>query len=251
MKQLMSVLTAATIGLVGCAANPQVKVEQTAPAPKAQTHFETTAPVAKELKVPAWYIQPPETTAQSIFSAGEATGPNLGMTMHKAMLDADAKLAFQMKSMVKSMVKSFKTDNGKYSAESSELLIRKITSTTVIGHQQVDSQVTQEGNIYRVFVLMRYPLGESNRLLQESIATTMQQQNSNRGRAAMEELNDGLKGDETVPKSQVKSVVVPEPTAQTDEKSVKLLDVDNDEYKRRRDEALQKPGAVVGQITLR
>ena len=250
MKYLLSIVTVATIGLVGCAANPQVKVEQTAPAPKAQTHFETTAPQARELKVPAWYLQPPETTAQSIFSAGESTGPNLGMAMHKAMLDADAKLAFQMKSMVKSMSKSFKTDNGKYGAESSELLIRKITNTTIIGHQQVDSQITQEGNIYRVFVLMRYPLGESNRLLQESIATGMQEQNQNRGKAAMEELNEGLKVD-TTPKSQVKSVVVPEPQAQTDEKSVKLMDVDNEEYRRRRDEALQKPGAVVGQITLR
>jgi hypothetical protein len=78
----------------------------------------------------------------------------------------------------------------------------------------------------------------------------MQEQNQNRGKAAMDELNEGLKVD-TTPKSQVKSVVVPEPQAQTDEKSVKLMDVDNEEYKRRRDEALQKPGAVVGQITLR
>jgi hypothetical protein len=29
------------------------------------------------------------------------------------------------------------------------------------------------------------------------------------------------------------------------------MDVDNEEYKKRRAEALQKPGAVVGNITLR
>jgi len=30
-----------------------------------------------------------------------------------------------------------------------------------------------------------------------------------------------------------------------------LLPVDNEEYRARRDEALQKPGAVIGQATLR
>jgi hypothetical protein len=56
------------------------------------------------------------------------------------------------------------------------------------------------------------------------------------------------------PQSKVTPVVVPEkPTesAPTSQGDIKLLDVDNAEYKRRRDEALQKPGAVVGQITLR
>ena len=33
--------------------------------------------------------------------------------------------------------------------------------------------------------------------------------------------------------------------------TVELLNVDNAEYKRRRDEALQKPGAVIGQVTVR
>lgn len=241
-RVLYSVVLA--VGLVGCASNPQTKVEQTLPSVKAQSRFEQDVTNAKELKVPTWYVQPPESTPQSIFSAGEASGPNLGMTMHKAMLDADAKLAFQMKSMIKSMSKSFKTDNGKYGAESSELLIRKLTSVTVIGHHQVDSQITQEGRSFRVFVLMRYPMGEANRLMQESMATSMQTQTGNRAKSAMEELNQGLKED-TEPQSQVKSVVVPEA------KSLSLLEVDNAEYKAKRDEALQKPGAVIGQVTVR
>jgi hypothetical protein len=155
-----------------------------------------------------------------------------------------------MQSKIKSMAKSFKTDNGKYGAESSELLIRKITSVTVIGHQQVDSQITKEGNLYRVFVLMRYPVGEANRLLQDSIANDMQTKNAERSKAAMQELNDGLKGDET-PQSQVKGVTVPESDAKSSDKTVSLFSVDNEEYKKKRDEALAKPGAVLGQVTVR
>ena len=34
-------------------------------------------------------------------------------------------------------------------------------------------------------------------------------------------------------------------------RGIELLPVDNEEYKKRRDEALQKPGAVIGQTTVR
>jgi len=43
---------------------------------------------------------------------------------------------------------------------------------------------------------------------------------------------------------------VPE-TAKTSEGEIKLLEVDNTEYRQKRAEALAKPNAVVGQITLR
>lgn len=245
MKRLLGVLTVVAL-VTGCASNPMTKVEQTQnTSVKAQNKFETDQPPAAKLSVPNWFIQPPEMTQQSIFSAGEATGNSLSMTMHKAMLDADAKLAFTMKSMIKSMAKSYRTENGKYGAENSELLIRKITNSTIVGHHQVDSHITQEGRQYRVFVLMRYPLGDANKLLQEHIATTMQQQNARNSKEALKELNEGLRGDdEGVPQSQVKSVVVPD-------KTISLLDVNNEEYKKKRDEALQKPGAVIGQITVR
>jgi hypothetical protein len=37
----------------------------------------------------------------------------------------------------------------------------------------------------------------------------------------------------------------------TSQGEIKLLDVDNEEYKQKRAEALAKPNAVIGQITLR
>jgi hypothetical protein len=41
------------------------------------------------------------------------------------------------------------------------------------------------------------------------------------------------------------------PASNTSQTEIKLLDVDNEEYKRKRDEALANPTAVIGQITLR
>jgi hypothetical protein len=58
--------------------------------------------------------------------------------------------------------------------------------------------------------------------------------------------------------SKVVSVVVPETktAVAVESKAVpiselKLMEVDNEEYKKRRAEALQKPGAIVGNVTYR
>jgi len=45
-----------------------------------------------------------------------------------------------------------------------------------------------------------------------------------------------------------KSKATAEPQSRVE--SINLLPVDNEEYKQRRDAALQKPGAVIGQTTL-
>jgi hypothetical protein len=269
MKRSLITLSVLSLLFAGCAANPQTRVEQTMPTPvlKAQG---TVAPV---LKVPDWFIQPPENTAQHIFVVGEATGPFLGMTVQKATLDADAKLAFQMKSQVEAMIKSFKTDTGgKYGAESAEMLTRKVASATIIGHHKVDSQITQEGSTFRVFVLMRYPLGEANQLLTAEQAARAQRNQAVNARRAEQEMKEqvernrraeldreSLDRGETIvqPQSKVEPVVVPEsPKVQekvstTNGTELKLLDVDNEEYRQKRAEALAKPNAVVGQITLR
>jgi hypothetical protein len=269
MNRSLIALSVSSLLFAGCAANPQTKVEQTMPAPvlKAQ------GTVVPTLKVPDWFIQPPENTAQHIFVVGEATGPFLGMTVQKATLDADSKLAFQLKSNVEAMVKSFKTDTGgKYGAESAEMLTRKVTSATIIGHHKLDSQITQEGSTFRVFVLMRYPLGDANQLLTAELASRAQRNQAVNARRAEQELKEqvernrraeldreSLDRGETVvqPQSRVEPVVVPEAAKPAEKVSttsgteIKLLDVDNTEYKQKRAEALAKPNAVVGQITLR
>jgi len=121
-------------------------------------------------------------------------------------------------------------------------------------------------------VLMRYPLGEANQLLTAELAARAQRNQAVNARRAEQELKEqvernrraeldreSLDRGETIvqPQSKVEPVVVPE-TPKAQEKvgavsgeQIKLLDVDNEEYKQKRAEALAKPNAVVGQITLR
>jgi hypothetical protein len=260
MKRVL--LLVAVASLVGCASNPQTAIKQTYEPVKAENKYERNQPAAPVVKVPDWFIQPPQNTQQSIFTAGQATSTDLSMAVHKATLDADAKLAFQMRSHVEAMVKSFKADSASSGAESSEMLARKLTRTTITGHHKVDSQITQEGRQFRVFVLMRYPLGEANKLLAESLEVKQRRAMAAGSRNAMREMQEGLdsadrreyeQDNNLAPStSKVAPVVVDPPKpAVVGNGNLQLMDVDNAEYRARREAALQKPGAVIGQATVR
>lgn len=257
MKRVLSVV--ALLAMVGCASNPQTAIKQTQDPVKAENKFERVQSAPTALKVPDWFIQPPAATEQSLFTAGQATSTDLSMAVHKATLDADAKLAFQMKSRVEAMVKSYKADSATSGAESSEMLARKLTRTSITGHHKVDSQITQEGRMFRVFVLMRYPLGDANKLLAEDNNAKSRRAMIAGSRNAMKEMTEGNDRAERreyeqenniAPQSKVEPVNA-EPQKPAVTGGITLMNVDNEEYKAKRDAALQKPGAVIGQTTMR
>lgn len=267
MKRVLLVL--AVVSLVGCASNPQTTIKQTQAPVKADNKYERTSAPMQSVKVPDWFIQPPENTDQSVFTVGQATSTDLSMAVHKAHLDADAKLSFQIKSHVEAMAKSFKVDSATSGSESSEMLVRKLTRTTITGNHKVDSQITQEGRQFRVFVLMRYPLGDANKLMAEATQAKERRAMVAGSRNAMKEMQDGLdkaerreyeRDNNIAPQSQVTPVEAdtPKPAVSgtnavttKEGKVVELLDVDNSEYKQKRAEALAKPNAVIGQTVVR
>lgn len=252
-------LVTAILALVGCASNPQTTIKQTQDPVKSENKYERPTTQVANLKVPDWFIQPPQATEQSLFTAGQATSTDLSMAVHKATLDADAKLAFQMKSRVEAMVKSYKADSATSGAENSEMLARKLTRTSITGHHKVDSQITQEGRMFRVFVLMRYPLGDANKLLAEENNLKARRAMISGSRNAMKEMNEGNdradrreyeQDNNIAPQSKVEPVEA-EPQKPAVTGGITLMNVDNAEYKAKRDVALQKPGAIIGQTTVR
>ena len=144
------------------------------------------------LFIPSWYTMPPKASELSVFVAGTATSSTLSMATQKAIMDADTKLAFQMESAVKAMIKTYQNDLGTDIVENTELVARKVSAVTVNGHHQVDMQVTQEGRVYRVFVLMRFPLGGANYFAEQIRKDSLKNQSMARERAANTELNDSV-----------------------------------------------------------
>ena len=94
---------------------------------------------------------------------------------------------------------------------------------------------------------MRYAVDDSNKILLEEIKKNRRLTHKLESSKAFKELEREVNGEQTTPAA----APVVEDKKVSDANTIQLLPVDNAEYKKRRDEALQKEGAVIGQITVR
>lgn len=241
------------------------------------------AETAVQVSAPSWFTKLPDDTPDMLFSVGVATSMDEQMAYDKARLFAERKLVEMMSSQIKSLTKSHRSDDGDNLVESNSVTIQRSAQGELIGAQRVDSQSTYDGKRYRVYVLIRYPLAENNILRKERESARLKREAQLRAERAHQDLErtaaanraaeaaaDRKLKEEIGPRPETSGVVVTPIVPQSADPSAdlvapaavanpvplksgtsfNLLDVDNTEYKRRRDEALAKPGAVVGRITL-
>jgi hypothetical protein len=179
--------------------------------------------------IPVWYLKPP-TQEGFIYGTGTAVSRDLEMSKEKALTLAQGKVAEAIGGKVSKQTRVFRADTGSSVVENSKSVIRKSTSNVdFMGTEVQDVVVKLEPNgNFRTYVLVALPLGENNLARKQKLEEEMT-------KSMMANDKDDFEVEE-------------KPAPQS---SLKLLDVDNEEYKRRRDETLQKPNAVIGQITVR
>jgi hypothetical protein len=274
MKHVLTL--AATLAITACAQNPVATAPPastpapavavaTAPAPHPYAMPERQ--VRAVVRAPEWFVRLPEDTAEMTFAVGTATSTDEQMAYDKARMAAERKLVEQMYARITTQTNSYRADRGQAMIENFQQVTRKNARGELSGAQRVDSQVTHDGVYYKVYVLLRLPVGAANTMQTRRDQARLQREADIRSRAAEQSMDANEARDEqrerdadralersVTPQSRVEPVVVPESapsTAPTSQGDIKLLDVDNAEYKKRRDEALQKPGAVIGQVTVR
>ena len=259
--KLVSTLAAALM-LSACAGAPP-KTAEVAPAPAPaivyqpipQPYALPQAPARTVAPAPAWFVNLPEDTADMMFAAGTATSTDEQMAYDKARMSAERKLVENMYSRVQTQTKSYRADRGDAMIENFQQVTRKNARGELSGAQRVDSRATHDGRVYKVYVLVRLPLGANNvmqtrrdqaRARREAdISSRAAEQDMDRNESAergIQRENDADLERRLAPQSKVVPV---------EAGTIQLLDVDNEEYKRRRDAALSKPGAVIGQSVLR
>ena len=276
-----SIMAVAVCTLAACSSNPKM-ADAPAPAPTvAQPVVAMPQPVQPAphpyamperqvravVRAPEWFVRLPEDTAEMTFAVGTATSTDEQMAYDKARMAAERKLVEQMYARITTQTNSYRADRGQAMIENFQQVTRKNARGELSGAQRVDSQVTHDGVYYKVYVLLRLPVGAANTMQTRRDQARLQREADIRSRAAEQSMDANEARDEqrerdadralersVTPQSRVEPVVVPESapsTASTSQGDIKLLDVDNAEYKKRRDEALQKPGAVIGQVTVR
>jgi C4-dicarboxylate-specific signal transduction histidine kinase len=199
---------------------------------------------------PSWFVKMPADTADMVFAVGVGKSLNEQMAFNKAQVQAEAKLSDMLSAEVRSSTKSYSNDTGDVMVESNEITIHRYSEAVTAGAQRVDSQRNFDGRYYTVYVLMRLPLGENNVLRKDFETKKVKREAELRSARAHQELeskSDKRKADSDSADQKLKREIGPK--AETSE--LKLLDVDNEAYKARRDEALSKPNAVVGQTVIR
>ena len=120
-------------------------------------------------KSPAWYTQPP-VDLNAIYQTATESSPDMQRSMDKAVMVAKSQLASKLGDRASQKIEEFATESGTVNDEQINRFIQTTRSSVakdinVAGYILEKSQVIQEGNRYRSFVLLRYPLGESNKVI--------------------------------------------------------------------------------------
>jgi hypothetical protein len=197
-------------------------------------------------QAPVWMSRLPKAPG-FIFENGTATSGDFGFADMKAKTMAYAKICTAAGGKIRQQTKMFRSDSGDTSVDQSEMAIRSMCADVdITGVETVEMKHVSEGNRIRTYVLVALPLGDKNVLKSTRDA-------QNRAPEAFKELDDvtsGKKPTEVTPvapqQGQEVSVVRPDGSTST----LNLMPVENAEYKARRDEALKKPGAVIGQVSV-
>jgi len=197
-------------------------------------------------QAPVWMSKLPKASGY-LFENGTATSSDFGFADIKAKAIAYAKICTAAGGKIRQQTKIFKSDTGDTSVDHSELAIRSMCANIdITGVETVEMKHVSEGNRIRTYVLVTLPLGDKNVLK----STKDAQARAPEAFKELDEVTSDKKATEVtpVPAQRGNEISVVQPNGSTS--ALNLMPVDNAEYKARREEALKKPGAVIGQVSV-
>lgn len=235
--------------LVALAVSSLAACSTVQPQPQATTVAPPVAPVVvaplQELAVartinqlPDWFVDVPK-VENTIHAVGDGVSGSVSGAIAQARANAFEGICQAAGGKISSQTKIFRQDTEKSSTSYSTTAIRNLCpGVDVTGAVVEKRKIVQDGSRYRAFVLVALPVGEANKLARQKHSDKMDELSLTNKEREFKELDERVERDNAPKRS--------EPVSQ-----VQLLDVDNADYKARRDATLQKPGAVIGQVTVR
>jgi hypothetical protein len=241
MKSLAIVL-ALSSALAACSTTSDVYTKQVS---ATQDRQDRLAEIAID-KAPDWMSKLPK-SPNAVYENGTAVSMDFGMADMKSRTIAYAKICTAAGGKVRSQTKIYRSDTDTTSTEASELAVRSICpDVDITGVETVGMKHVSEGNRIRTYVLVTLPLGDKNVLK----STRDAQARAPEAFKELDEVTGTKKPVEVVPVAPQRgnevSVAQPDGTVST----LNLMPVENAEYRARREEALKKPGAVIGQVSI-
>lgn len=239
MKKILSIVAICAV-MTACSTTPPPAPVQPAPPARVATYSTPQEASAQRVveAVPDWFLNVPK-KADTIYSVGDGYSGSLSGALGNARANAFEGICQSAGGTVRSQTKIFRQDTEQSSTSISTTAIRNLCADIDVSGATVEKrEVIRDGNRFHAYVLVSFPLGESNTIARTKQADKLANKALDAREREFKELDRVVeKGSATASESEVKGIT--------------LMNVDNEEYKRKRDEALQKPGAVIGQTTLR
>ena len=196
---------------------------------KADPNKTVEVPANKLDNIPQWYLAKDPDDNKFIVVTATDTSKDMQFAIDKATINAKIQIAERLKTDVNSVTRESTLENGQ-TVEREIDRVSKVQVKQAIGFfKRENVAVFKEGDVYRAYVQFKIATEDAQRLTRPA----------NTGKTR----DDRFKNLDEEPAPAVVSAVQP--------RGIELLPVENEEYKKRREEALQKPGAVIGQTTIR
>jgi len=142
-------------------------------------------------KIPDWYLKPP-TDDDFLFATGTATSRDMQLARDKASDAARLEMAKACEVRMQGISKRFQEEVGQ--AESAQYLdqytqaVQGVVSTVLTGVSVDKNEVLNENGVFRMYVLLKMPLGSTSSALLERIKQQEQLYTRFRSTQVFEEL---------------------------------------------------------------
>lgn len=122
--------------------------------------------------VPDWYLNKPE-DPNYIYQTSTDVSQDMQTSVDKAMASCRQQLTLEISTRMDALVKKFAEEVGQ--GENSTFLsqftstTKQVASNTISGAKEKQKKITKEGNKWRAYVLLEYPIGAANKALMDAL----------------------------------------------------------------------------------
>jgi hypothetical protein len=158
-----------------------------------------------EGNIPDWFLNIPK-DPNFIYAAKTATSQDLQLAFDKATTDARAEVGRQVEIKVEGLQKRFQEETG--SNTDAQLLDqftqanKTVVSTSLSGSRATKQKQVKDGDLWRAYVLVEYPVGAANEAFIQQVKKNEQLYTRFRATQTFKELEDEVKKVEDAKKSQ-------------------------------------------------
>ncbi len=160
---------------------------------------------ADEGDIPEWFVNTPQ-DPNYLFAATTSSSRDLQIAIDKAVVAARAEIGRQTDVRIQALQKRFDEEVG--IGDDSELLqsftsaAKTVVSTSLAGSRISKQKQSKDGNLWRSYVLVEYPIGAANEALMEAIKKSQQMYTRFRATEAFKDLDDEVQKYEEFKKKQ-------------------------------------------------